>query len=67
MFLNLDRFWMNAKDVATIILKTLRWSLIGGKRMVAHTLAREALFLAGPEVFNDVPLCILTLINNEKL
>ena len=34
---------------------------------VAHTLAREALFLAGPHVFNDVPLCILSLINNKKL
>lgn len=34
---------------------------------VAHTLAREALFLASPHVFNDIPLCILTLINNEKL
>jgi len=34
---------------------------------VAHTLARKALFLASPQVFNDVSLCILTLINNEKL
>jgi len=34
---------------------------------VAHTFAREALFLTSPQVFNDVPLCILTLINNEKL
>jgi hypothetical protein len=33
---------------------------------VAHTLAREALFFASPQVFNDVPLCILTLINNQK-
>jgi len=34
---------------------------------VAHSLVKEALFLSGPHVFNDVPLCILTLINNEKL
>ncbi|KEH25827.1 hypothetical protein MTR_6g034915 [Medicago truncatula] len=34
---------------------------------VAHTLAREALFLPSSQVFNDVPLSILTLINNEKL
>lgn len=34
---------------------------------VTHTLARKTIFLAGPHVFNDAPLCILTLINNEKL
>lgn len=34
---------------------------------VTHTLAKETIFLAGPHVFNDAPLCILTLINNEKL
>jgi len=34
---------------------------------VAQSLAREALFLVAPHVFNNAPLCILTLINNEKL
>jgi len=34
---------------------------------VAHILAREATFLASPHVFNYVPLCIETLIFNEKL
>jgi len=32
---------------------------------VVHTLAREALFLAGLHIFNDASLCILTMINNE--
>jgi hypothetical protein len=35
--------------------------------VVAHTLAREAISLASPHVFDDVPLCISTLIFNEKL
>jgi hypothetical protein len=35
--------------------------------VVAHTLAREATSLASPHVFDDVPLCISTLIFNEKL
>jgi hypothetical protein len=35
--------------------------------MVAHTLAREAISLASPHVFDDVPFCISTLIFNEKL
>ena len=35
--------------------------------VVAHTLAREVTLLASPHVFDDVPLCILTLISNEKL
>jgi len=34
---------------------------------VVHTLARETLLLAGPHVCNDVPLYILTMINNKKL
>jgi ribonuclease HI len=34
---------------------------------VAHTLAREATFLASPHTFNVAPLCIATLIINEKL
>jgi hypothetical protein len=34
---------------------------------VAHTLAREATFLASPQIFNVAPLCISILIINEKL
>jgi len=34
---------------------------------IAHTLARETLFLASPYIFNDIPLFISTMINNEKL
>jgi len=34
---------------------------------VVHTLAREATFLANPQIFNVAPLCISTLIINEKL
>ncbi|XP_024628786.1 uncharacterized protein [Medicago truncatula] len=34
---------------------------------VAHTLAREATFLANPHIFNVAPLCISTLSINEKL
>ena len=35
--------------------------------VVAHTLARETISPASPHVFDDVPLCISTLIFNEKL
>jgi len=36
-------------------------------KVVAHTLAREITLLVSPHVFDDVPLCISTLISNEKL
>jgi len=35
--------------------------------VAAHTLAREAISLASPHVFDDVPFCISTLIFNEKV
>jgi len=68
MCLSMVQFWRNAKDAVMLFLENSKAEFNRRQaNKVAHTLASEAIFSADPHVFSDVPLCILILINNEKL